>query len=161
CEIFVHPWDEPGEVWGKISFEWSSVNQTLLDEVKEADSASEYAEENLGEADAEVMMHASFHLHFIHFFLSADDVRDVAEEIEELAEAFFGDDGGVVAVVSMTSSDARLECLRFEVNTSAPLITDEPWWEQLAEVVRLMLDKLQEILMRLRSKYGSSRGASE
>jgi len=61
----------------------------------------------------------------------------------------------------MTSSEARLECLRFEVNTSAPLITDEPWWEQLAEVVRLMLDKLQEILMRLRSKYGSSRGASE
>lgn len=161
CDVLVHPWTEPGEVWGKISFEWSAANQTLLEEVTDDELGHDFAFESIGDQDAEVMMHASFHLHFPHLYLSADAVRDVAEEIKEQAESFFGDEGGVVAEVSMTSADARLECLRFEVTTSAPFITDEPWWDQLAEVVRQMLDKLQEILIRLRSKYGTSRGMTE
>jgi len=63
--------------------------------------------------------------------------------------------------VSMTSADARLECLRFEINTSAPMISEEPWWEQLADVCAAMLDKLEEIHGRLRSEFGSPRGAAE
>lgn len=157
CEILVHPWSAPGDVWAKINFEWMGINQVFLEELTDDDPDDDHVTERLGDLDAEVMMHASFHLHFHYFSPSPDAVSDVAEEIKAQAESFFGDEGGVVAEVSMTSEEARLECLRFEVSTSAPLLTDEPWWDHLAEVTRLMLDKLQEILFRLTSEYGTSR----
>lgn len=157
CEVFFHPFEEPKEVWGKVSFEWVAENQALYDELRLAEDL-EFILDSPDDVDAEVMMQASFHLHFGDLSISTEAVRDVAEEIKALAEAFFGDDGGVIAEVSMTSAEARLECLRFEVNTSAPFVTDEPWWDHLADVCRSMLDKLQDILSRLRSEFGSSRG---
>lgn len=156
CEIFVHPDPEPSEVWGKISFEWAAGNQALLESYKEGDRGAN----GIDPADpyAEVMMHLAFHLHFGALSISPDAVRDVAQEIHETGAMFFGDDGGVVAEVSMTSSEAKLECLRFEVNTSAPMVADESWWDQLAEVCRALIDKLQAIFVRLNSEFGSSRG---
>lgn len=156
CEIFVHSEPEPAEVWGKISYEWSAANQALFEMQKEGDRRP--AEFEGSDPSAEVMMHMAFHLHFGVLSISTDAVRDVAQEIQETAAIFFGDDGGVVAEVSMTASDAKLECLRFEVNTSAPMITEEPWWDQLAEVCRTLIDKLQAIFVRLNSEFGSSRG---
>lgn len=160
CEILIHHDDEPADVWGKVSFEWVAANQALLEEINEQGEDAYDADLPL-DPDAEVMMSAAFHLHFGDLSIATEAMREVAEEIKRHAEAFFGYDGGVVAEVSMTSADARLECLRFEVNTAAPFISDEPWWEQLAGVCRSMLDKLQEIHGRLRSEYGSPRGATE
>lgn len=160
CEVLIHHFDEPGEVWGKVSFEWMAANQSLLEEITDQ-SADAYDVHASLDPDAEVMMNAAFHLHFGNLSIATEAMREVAAEIKRHAENFFGDDGGVVAEVSMTSADARLECLRFEVNTSAPFVTDEPWWEQLAEVCLSMLDKLHEIHGRLKSEYGSPRGAAE
>lgn len=154
CEIFVHPFAEPEEVWGKISFEWVADNQVLYEELTREDGD---ASDGLGDPRSEVMMHVEFHLHFGDLSIATDAVRDVAKEIKGQAEAFFGDDGGVVAEVSMTSDFARLECLRFEVNTTAPLVSEESWWEQLADVCYAMLDKLQEIYLRLNAEYGTTR----
>lgn len=159
CEVLIHHFDEPGEVWGKVSFEWVAANQALLEELNEQGDV--YDADMPLDPDAEVMMNAAFHLHFGNLSIATEAMSEVAAEIKRHAEAFFGDDGGVVAEVSMTSADARLECLRFEVNTSAPFISEEPWWEQLAEVCVAMLDKLQEIHGRLRSEFGSPRGAAE
>lgn len=160
CEVLIHYDDEPGDVWGKVSFEWVAANQALYEEVNE-EGEEAYDPDLPLDPDAEVMMSAAFHLHFGDLSIATEAMREVAEEIKRHAEAFFGDEGGVIAEVSMTSADARLECLRFEVNTSAPFITEEPWWEQLANVCRSMLDKLQEIHGRLRSEYGSPRGTSD
>ncbi len=156
CEIFVHADPEPAEVWGKISFEWSAANQALFEFHKEGDRRA--AEVDASDPSAEVMMHIAFHLHFGVLSISTDAVRDVAQEIQETAVMFFGDDGGVVAEVSMTSSEAKLECLRFEVNTSAPMMVEEPWWDQLADVCRTLIDKFQAIFVRLNSEFGSPRG---
>lgn len=159
CDIFVYPDGEGGEVWGKVSFEWLPSNQALLDELNQQSSESDIdASAWASDPDAEVMMHFSFHLHFDSLSIATEAVTEAAEEIKALGETFFGDDGGMVAEVSMTSADARLECLRFEVDTSAPLISEEAWWDDLAEVCRAMLDKLEQILARLRLEYGSSRG---
>ncbi|MBO2520946.1 MAG: hypothetical protein LOD85_02115 [Clostridia bacterium] len=160
CEILMHHGDEPGEVWGKVSFEWVAANQALLEELDDHD-ADAYDPSLSLDPDAEVMLSAAFHLHFNEIAIAPEAMREVAEEIKRHAEAFFGDEGGVVAEVSMTSADARLECLRFEVNTSASFVSEEPWWDQLAGVCRSMLDKLQEIHGRLRSEYGSPRGAAD
>lgn len=157
CEIFVHPRAEPEEVWGKISFEWAAANQALYEFKKEGEGVPD--EMDLRDPSVEVMMHLAFHLHFGALTITTDAVRDVAQEIQETASVFFGDDGGVVAEVSMTSSEARLECLRFEVNTSAPMIAEDAWWEQLAEVCRTLIEKLEAILERLNSEFGSSRGS--
>lgn len=156
CEIFVHSDPEPSEVWGKISFEWAAGNQALFEYHKEGDRVA--TDIDPSDPNAEVMMHLAFHLHFGALSISTDAVRDVAQEIQGTAAIYFGDEGGVVAEVSMTSSEAKLECLRFEVNTSAPMIVEEPWWEQLAEVCRALIDKLQAIFVRLNSEFGSSRG---
>jgi len=160
CEVLIHHDDEPGEVWGKVSFEWVAANQALLEEMNE-EGEQAYDPDLPLDPDAEVMLSAAFHLHFGDLYIATETMREVAEEIKRHAEAFFGDEGGVVAEVSMTSADARLECLRFEVNTAVPFITEDPWWEQLAGVCRSMLDKLQEIHGRLRSEYGSPRGVGE
>jgi len=159
CELLIHHDDEPGEVWGKVSFEWVAANQALFEEIHEQGDV--YDPDMPLDPDAEVMMNAAFHLHFGTLSISTEAMSGVAAEIKRHAEAFFGDDGGVVAEVSMTSADARLECLRFEINTSAPMISEEPWWEQLADVCAAMLDKLEEIHGRLRSEFGSPRGAAE
>jgi hypothetical protein len=159
CELLIHHDDEPGEVWGKVSFEWVAANQALFEEIHEQGDV--YDPDMPLDPDAEVMMNAAFHLHFATLSISTEAMSGVAAEIKRHAEAFFGDDGGVVAEVSMTSADARLECLRFEINTSAPMISEEPWWEQLADVCAAMLDKLEEIHGRLRSEFGSPRGAAE
>lgn len=159
CELLIHHDDEPGEVWGKVSFEWVAANQALFEEIHEQGDV--YDLDMPLDPDAEVMMNAAFHLHFGTLSISTEAMSGVAAEIKRHAEAFFGDDGGVVAEVSMTSADARLECLRFEINTSAPMISEEPWWEQLADVCAAMLDKLEEIHGRLRSEFGSPRGAAE
>lgn len=159
CDIFVYPDGEGGEVWGKVSFEWLPSNQALLDEMQQQASEEELDESAwASDPDAAVMMHVAFHLHFDSLPIATEAVTEAAEEIKELGESFFGDDGGVVAEVSMTSADARLECLRYEADTSAPLASEEEWWDDLAEVCRAMLDKLEKILARLRLEYGSSRG---
>lgn len=160
CEVLIHHFDEPGEVWGKVSFEWVAANQALLEEINER-GEHDYDVHTSLDPDAEVMMNAAFHLHFGNLSIATEAMREVAEEIKRHAEAFFGDEGGVVAEVSMTSADARLECLRFEVNTAAPFVTEDAWWEQLADVCLSMLDKLHEIHGRLKSEYGSPRGAAE
>lgn len=157
CEVLVHPWDEPDDVWAKVHFEWASINQALVEELSE-DGMGDYVVESLGDLDAEVMMHVSYHLHFSDLMLAPDATRHVAEDMKGLAEQHFGEEGGVIAEVSMTSSESRLECLRFEVGTSAPMVTDEPWWEQFADVTGAMLEKMQMILFRLRSEYDSSPG---
>lgn len=157
CEIFVHRFDEPKEVWGKLGFEWMAANQAALESLKEGDAPS--FDEVESDPGFEVMVHASFHLHFGLLPVSPDIMRSVAEDINRVGQTFFGDDGGVIAEVSMSASHARMECLRYEVNTSAPLASDEPWWDQLAEVYVSMLDKLQEIFERLNYEYGSPRDA--
>jgi len=156
CEIFVHPDPEPSEVWGKISFEWAAGNQALYESYK--DGEGEEAEIDPSDPYVEVIMHLAFHLHFGALSISTDAVRDVAQEIQETAAIFFGDDGGVIAEVSMTSSEAKLECLRFEVETSAPIFADDAWWDRLADVCRTLVDKLQAIFVRLNSEFGSPRG---
>ena len=156
CEIFINSEPEPTEVWGKISFEWSGANQALYEYL--TDGEREQIEADPSDPNAEVMMHLAFHLHFGVLSISTEAVSNVAQEIQETAAMFFGDDGGVVAEVSMTASEAKLECLRFEVDTSASMVTEEPWWEQLAEVCRALIDKLQAIFVRLNSEFGSSRG---
>ena len=159
CEIFVHRTEEPKEVWAKLGFEWEAANQALYESIKDAGEGE--AEEYLNDPGVEVPIHASFHLHFGLLPVSPDAMRSAAEDINRVGEAFFGEDGGVIAEVSLTSSDARLECLRYEVNTSAPLATKEAWWDQLAEVYVSMLDKLQEIFERFNYEYGSPRDAIE
>lgn len=159
CDIFVHRSDEPKEVWAKLGFEWIAANQALYEEIK--DAGPEFIEETVAtDPGVDVMIHASFHLHFGLLPVSPDAMRWAAEDINRVGEAFF-EDGGVIAEVSLTSTEARLECLRFEANTTAPLATREPWWDQLAEVCVSMLDKLQEILERLHYEYGSPRDVLE
>lgn len=158
CEIFVYRTDEPKEVWGKLGFEWVASNQTLYESLREM-SGDVTDETALSDPGVEVMIHASFHLHFGLLPLGPEAMRTAAVDINQVGELFFGDDGGVVAEVSMTAADARLECLRYEVNTSAPLVAHEAWWDQLAEVYVSMLDKLQEIFERLNYEYGSPRDA--
>lgn len=160
CEVLIHHFEEPGEVWGKVSFEWVAANQALFEELSDQ-GTDPYDVLASMDPDAEVMMNAAFHLHFGNLSVATETMREVAEEIKRHAESYFGDEGGVVAEVSMTSADARLECLRFEVNTSAPLVSEEPWWEQMADVCLSMLDKLQEIHGRLKSEFGSPRGAAD
>ena len=156
CEVFAFRSDEPKEVWGKLGFEWVPANQILLENLKDSpEGAIQEALET--DPGVEVMIHASFHLHFGLLPVAPDVMRTVALDISSVGQTFFGDDGGVIAEVSMTSSDAHLECLRYEVNTSAPIIATEPWWDQLAEVYASMLDKLQEIFERLNYEYGSPR----
>lgn len=160
CEIYIHRHGEPREVWAKLGFEWVAANQSLVDRLKEFNE--DLMDGSLvTEQGFEVMMHASFHLHFGLLPIAPDAMRSAAEDISRAGELFFGDDGSVVAEVSMTASDARLECLRYEVNTSAPLIAEESWWDQLAEVFLSMLDKLQEIFERFNYEYGSPRDSLE
>lgn len=159
CEIYVHRTDEPREVWAKLGFEWTASNQVLFERLKEFEE--ELDDVPIDQPGAEVIMHASFHLHFGVLTIAPDAMRSAAEDMSRVGELFFGDEGGVVAEVSMTSSDARLECLRYEVGTAAPLVVQDSWWDQLAEVFVSMLDKLQEIFERLNYEYGSPRDALE
>lgn len=159
CDVFAHENEEPGEVWGKIGFEWVAANQNLFEVLREQDVP--YVEDVHADGAAEVMMHFSFHLHFGALVIATDAIRTVADEIQSLGSRFFGDDGGVVAEVSMTASEARLECVRYEVNTSAPLVAENPWWDEVAEVCRVVLDKLESIYQRLSTENGSQRGPSE
>ncbi len=156
CEIFVHRSDEPREVWGKLGFEWVAANQALYERMREIEG--DVSEESaLTDPGVEVLIHASFHLHFGLLPIGPEAMREAAVDINRVGELFFGEDGGVVAEVSMTATDARLECLRYEVNTSAPLVVQDAWWDQLAEVYVSMLDKLQEIFERMNYEFGSPR----
>jgi hypothetical protein len=157
CEILVYPRSVGPDVWGKVAFEWTAGNQSLLDVL---DQDQEFASELLDDLDlasAQVLMHCEFHLHFGHLVVSTDVVRDVASHIKDQAEQYFGGEGGVVAEVHLTSEEAKLDCLRYEVNTMTSLITDEEWWERWGYLCRDMLSHLSAIHTHLESMFGPQR----
>lgn len=157
CDIFIYPASEGPDVWGKVAFEWAPDNQALLEEIEHE---SEYGNNHIDEIDissSQVMMHCEFHLHFGRLAVSTEVVSDVAGNIKKLAEEYFGDDGGIVAEVYLSSDEAKLDCLRYEVNTSAPMVTDEPWWENWGVMCRGMLVHVADVYIRLENMFGPQR----
>lgn len=157
CDVYVYPATDGPDVWGKVGFEWTSENQTLLEDL---DHELEYGDPQLDDIDmaaGQVMMHSEFHLHFNRLAVSTDIISDVASSMKKLAEEFFGDEGGVVAEVYLASDEAKLDCLRYEVNTSASMLCEQPWWENWGVICRGMLTHMAEVYMRLESMFGPQR----
>ncbi len=160
CDIFVYPAVTGPDVWAKIGFEWLAANQALFEQIEQDGELAGAAPEETGqiEEDAtQVLMHCEFHLHFSALAMATEVMRDVATGIKKHAELYFGDDGGVVAEVFLSSDEAKLDCLRYEINSAVPMVTDQPWWNRWSEVARGMLDKLADLYVQLENEFGPSR----
>lgn len=156
CDIYVYP-VVGSDIWAKIGFEWTAVNQVLVEQFGDELTDIPVDMDDMDAEAAQVAMHCEFHLHFGALAISTEVLRDVATTMKQHAELYFGNEGGVVAEVYLTSDDAKLDCLRYEVNTCASLLAAEPWWNRWRDIVHGLLGKLANLYVKLETEFGPAR----
>lgn len=152
-ELFIQRSVNGEGTWAKVGFEWRADNQTAAFSAQET---SHFAAGDLAAPSPEryVTVHAAFHLHFDGLSIGPDVISEVSEAIQMHAQHIFDGHGSVVAEVRLLPTEARLECLRYEVMLDSPIDADLAWWQNWGDLCAAMLERFDEIHAELYSRFG-------
>lgn len=151
CELFIQRPIDRESTWAKVGFEWRAENQAALTFAHETDLIEAATH---GLVDSRIMLHAAFHLHFDGLEVGADVIHEVTEALLGHARRYFGNDGSIVAELRLQSTQASIECLRYEIDVEAPTAGSLEWWQTWGAVCAGMLTQFDAIHEELYTRYG-------